>query len=164
MAPWPPIPPGILSEDAPPAQRLRELAAFSRELLPIPNGGNNIWIFFPLEIANHAAFATLMEEVPAARIPLPLVSPPPLHHAGGSGRPRTAAGTRKFTRIEWYQPDLSAESINRSMEEEVADESLPLEERLGTLVVLAGNDFAFQRYAEALEKYELLLQYHAPDG
>jgi tetratricopeptide (TPR) repeat protein len=164
MPPWPPIPPGILSEDAPPAQWLRELAAFSRELLPIPNGGNNVWIFYPLAIANHAAFATLMEEVLRHEFPFPWC-----HHLRFIMREDPADRALQQVlanspRIEGYQPDLSAESINRSMEEEVADESLPLEERLGTLVVLAGNDFAFQRYAEALEKYELLLQYHAPMG
>jgi Tfp pilus assembly protein PilF len=164
MTPWPPIPPRVLSEDVPPAQRLRELSAFSRELLPIPNGGCNVWTFYPLEIGDHTAFATLMAEVLQHEFPYPWC-----HHLRFIIRedPVDRALQRALAtspRIEWYQPDLSAEAINRSLEETVGDESLPLEERLGTLAVLAGNDFAFQRYAEALEKYELLLQYHAPLG
>ena len=35
-------------------------------------------------------------------------------------------------RIQWYEPDLSMDAINRSLEAEIADESLPLAERLAT--------------------------------
>jgi Tetratricopeptide repeat len=164
MTPWPPIPPRVLSEDVLPAQRLRELSAFSRELLPIPNGGSNVWTFYPLEIGDHPAFATLMAEVLRHEFPFPwchhlrfIIREDPVDRA-------LQKALATSPRIEWYQPDLSAEAINRSLEETVGDDSLPLEERLGTLAVLAGNDFAFQRYAEPLEKYELLLQYHAPLG
>jgi Tfp pilus assembly protein PilF len=164
MKPWPSIPPKILSEHAPPVQRIRELAAFSRELLPIPNGGNNVLILYPIEIKNKTAFAAFIAEVLQHDFPFPWC-----HHLRFIIREDPAEPTLQQVlanapRIEWYQPDLSAESINRCMEETVADESLPLEERLGTLVVLAGNDFAFHRYAEALEKYEVLLQYYAPMG
>src|SRR5262245_6832516 len=38
LRPWPPIPPSLLAEQGPAAQRLRGLAAFSRELLPVPHG------------------------------------------------------------------------------------------------------------------------------
>jgi tetratricopeptide (TPR) repeat protein len=54
------------------------------------------------------------------------------------------------------------EAVTRSLEAQTADESLPLEQRMAPLPVLAGNDFAQGRYPEAMEKYELLLRYHAP--
>src|SRR5262245_15311811 len=60
MKPWPPVPARVEAASPPPAQRLRGLAAFSRELLPIPNGGVVVWTFFPLEISSGAACATLM--------------------------------------------------------------------------------------------------------
>ena len=51
-------------------------------------------------------------------------------------------------------------ALNRSIEEEAADESLPLPERMSSLLVSAGNDLAFSRYPSALEKFGLVFQYH----
>jgi tetratricopeptide (TPR) repeat protein len=50
------------------------------------------------------------------------------------------------------------------MEAEIADEALPLDERLNTLLVMAGVDCAHNRLLQAMEKYEILLQYHASMG
>jgi len=140
------------------------LAAFSRELLPVPNGGNNVWIFFPLEVTSYTAFSVLIVEMLQHEFPFPwchhlrfIVREDPTERAlqkvlGGSPR------------IQWYRPDLSVDAVNRSMEAEIADEELPLEERLNTLMVMAMTDCAHNRLPEALEKYELLLRYHAPMG
>jgi tetratricopeptide (TPR) repeat protein len=162
MRPWPLIPERVLSEKTPPALRLRELAAFSRELLPIPNGGVNVWTYYPLEVADPNAFARLMREVVQHEFPNPW-----FHHLRfiireEPGDPFLRAQLSGMPRIQWYQPDLSAEAVQRSLEEESADESLPLEQRMNTLLVLAGNDFALHRYPDALAKYELLFRYHAP--
>jgi tetratricopeptide (TPR) repeat protein len=162
MTQWPPIPPQILSEQASPVQKLREVAAFSRELLPVPNGGNNVWIYFPLEIADQAAFSGLMAAVLRHEFPFPWC-----HHlrfiirGDPAGEPPLLASS---ARVQRYQPDLSMDAITRSMEEELADESLPLQERMAPLPIMAGNDFAQARYPEAMEKYELLLRYHAPNN
>jgi tetratricopeptide (TPR) repeat protein len=162
MPPWPVIPAEVLSETEAPAKRLRTLAAFSRELLPIPNGGNNNWIFYPLEVNDTNAFAALIKELLAHEFPFPWC-----HHLRFIVReePSDRAIHRllgQSPRIRWYQPELSAEAINRSLEAEVADESKPLAERIAFLPVMAGNDYAHGRFAEALQKYELLLRYHAP--
>lgn len=162
MTPWPPIPPQILSDDAPPAQRLRALGAFSRELLPIPNGGNNVWIFYPLEVADYGAFARLMEELIRHDFPFPWC-----HHLrfivrADPGQLEVRAALGASPRIRWYQPDLSMNAINQSLEADIADESLPLYERIAPVPIMAGNDFAWGRYPEAIQKYELLLRYYAP--
>ncbi len=160
MIPWSPIPPQILSEVGSPVQRLRDLAAFSRELLPVPNAGNNVWVYFPLEIADLAAFSGFMASVIRHEFPFPWC-----HHLRFIIRGEPAGEQPLLAdspRVQRYQPDLSMDAINRSMEGEVADESLPLHERLAPLPIMAGNDFARARYPEAMEKYELLLRYHAP--
>jgi tetratricopeptide (TPR) repeat protein len=163
MKPWPPIPGRILSTEIPPALRLRELGAFSRELLPVPNGGNLVWIFYPLEVADYRGFAQLMMQVVEHEFPNPWC-----HHLRFIIREnpadRALNSLARSPRTQWYQPDLSMEALHRIIEEEVADDSLSLEERLGNVMVLAGMDYANRRYLEALEKYELLLQYHAPMG
>jgi hypothetical protein len=161
MMPWPLIPPEILSEDEAPARRLRGLTAFSRELLPVPNGGNNVWIFYPLEVSDNFGFATLIKELLVHEFPFPWC-----HHLRFIIREDPADNAiqrliEKPARIQWYEPDLSMAAINRSLESEIADESVPLAERMALLPVMGGNDYSQGRYPEALRKYELLLKYHA---
>jgi tetratricopeptide (TPR) repeat protein len=164
LRPWPSIPPALLAADASPVQRLRELTAFSRELLPVPDGGTNVWVFFPLEVADGGAYATLMAGLLRHEFPFPWC-----HHLRfivrddpPNGALRRAVAGRP--RIRWYQPDLSLEAVNRALEEEANDPSLPVADRVALLPVLAGTDFAWGRYAEAMKKYELLLRFHAPTG
>jgi len=164
MTPWPPIPEHLLSEATPPADRLRGLAAFSRELLPVPNGGNNVWIFYPLAIAAAPAFAALFSEVLAHEYPFPWC-----HHLRFIVReeptlPVLSQGLHGRPRIDLWRPDLSPETVNAALSAQVEDEALPLSDRMGTLLVAAGSDFALHRYDGALQKYELLLRYHAPLG
>jgi tetratricopeptide (TPR) repeat protein len=164
LTPWPPIPERILAPGLTPAVRLRGLAAFSRELLPVPNGGTVVWIFYPLDVADPSGFAGVMRQMLQHRFPNPWC-----HHLRFIIRdePTDRAVTTAMSgapRIRFYQPDLSAEAIQKSMEEAVEDDTLRLEERVTNLMVLAGTDFAQHRYPEALEKYALLLQYHAPMG
>ncbi|MBV8819413.1 MAG: hypothetical protein JO022_13730, partial [Acidobacteriaceae bacterium] len=160
--PLPPIPPAVLLGSTRPAKRLRELAAYSRELLPVSNAGNNVWIYFPLEIAHEEAYLRFMAEVIEHEFPFPWC-----HHlrfiirtAPADLRPALA----RAPRVQVYAPDLSIEAVNRALEEEVADESLPLAQRMAPLPILAGTDFAQSRYPEAMEKYQLLLRYHAADN
>lgn len=162
MAPWPPLPPVVQASQSSPVQRLRELAAFSRELVPIPGGGVVVWTYFPLEIADASGFAELMGDVVAHDFPFPWC-----HHLRFVVREDDRDGPlhrrlKDMPRVQRFAPDLGMDAIKRSMEEEVADESLPLAERMATLMLVAGNDLAFNRYPDALEKYALLVQYHAP--
>jgi tetratricopeptide (TPR) repeat protein len=164
MRPWPPIPPAVLAEHSPPGYRLRALAAFSRELLPVPNGGNNVWVLYPLEITDHAAYARLMAELLYHEFPFPWC-----HHLRFIVRadPDDAAlptMLAQWPRIQWYQPDLGMDAVSRGLEAEVANESLPLAERMTFVPIMAGMDYAMGRLPEALEKYELLLRFHAADG
>ncbi len=161
LVPWPPIPSNIVSEDSPPASRLRALTAFSRELLPVPNGGKSVWIFYPLQISDHGGYAAFMDDLLQHEFPFPWC-----HHLRFIIREDAAdrALQRRLSqtpRIQWYELDLSTEALNRSMEAEIADNAVPLAERMNSLLVMAAIDGAYHRLPEALEKYELLLQYHA---
>jgi hypothetical protein len=162
MEPWPAIPAEVTSERTPPAQRLRTLAALSRELLPVPNGGNNVWVFYPLEVHDPAGFATLVAEVLAHEFPFPWC-----HHLRFIVRddPGTDDLVRRLTgwpRIDWWRPDLSREAVDKALDAQVADDAAPLAERMGALLMSAGSDLATNQPDAALEKYELLLRYHAP--
>jgi len=164
MKPWPPIPHPVLDKGHPPAQRLRALAAFSRELLPTTAGGAVVWVFFPGQIANPTAYAALWKEVLQHEFPFPWC-----HHLRFIIRTETADRTLRAVlantpRIEWFEPDLSLEAINDAMEAEIADEAVPEAERLNLLLIMASMDCTNQRYPQAMEKYERLLRYHAPRG
>ncbi|MFO1434505.1 MAG: hypothetical protein U1F76_31230 [Candidatus Competibacteraceae bacterium] len=160
MAPWPPIPVRAQAASTPPAARLQALAAFSRELLPTPNGGVVVWTFFPLQIIDAGAYARLMGQVTAHQFPFPWC-----HHLrfilrDDPADPALERLLETAPRIQHYAPDLSIEALDRSIEDELADETLPLPERMSSLLVSAGNDLAFERFPAALEKYGLLLQYY----
>lgn len=162
MDPWPPVTVDILSGHESPVSRLRGLASFSRDLIPVPNGGNSVWIFFPLEVSDDRAFASLMKEVVEHEFPFPWC-----HHLRFIVRedptiPEPEAALAGVQRVGWYEPDLSIDAITKSFEAEMNDESLPLAERIAPLPILAGSDFAAERYPQALEKYGLLLRYYAP--
>ena len=162
MKPWPHIPPHILARETLPARRLRDLAAFSRELLPVPNGGNVVWVFYPLEIADPRRYASLAGQLLSHQFPNPWC-----HHLRFILRDEPSAPVLQQAfgdapRTQWFRPDLGPEAVQRSLEEAANDDTLPLDERLANVMVLAGGDYANHRYPEALAKYELLLTYHAP--
>lgn len=164
MEPCPDVPAHVRAAGTAPSQRLRDLAAFSRELLPVPNGGNNVWTLYPLEITDPVAFAALMRDVLHHEMPFPWC-----HHLrfiirDEPSSPALQSSLATTPNVDWYEPDLGPAAVYRGLQEDVADESQPLEQRLSSVLVMAGTDAAFGRHAEAIEKYELLLQYHAPRG
>jgi tetratricopeptide (TPR) repeat protein len=160
-APWPPVPAAVLDETRDPAERLRDLAAFSRSLLPFPSGMVAVWCFHPGNIRNPAGYTRLMGDVLAHEFPDPwcfdlrfLVRALPAEvtlPAALKGRPR----------IDWFTTDFSQDAMARAIDDEADDESLPLERRLQSLFVSANLDYAYQRPEAALEKYEILLRYFA---
>lgn len=164
MAAWPDIPAHIRAAETAPAKRLRELAAFSRELLPVRNGGNNVWTLYPLEIADPVSFAVLMRDVLQHEMPFPWC-----HHLrfiirDDPSLPTLQSFLGSMPDVDWYQPDLGPEAVYQGLLADAADERQPLDQRLSSVLVMAGADAAFGRHAQAIEKYELLLQYHAPRG
>ncbi|MEJ8857875.1 hypothetical protein WKW79_25120 [Variovorax robiniae] len=160
MTPWPPMPAVVESADTVPALRLRELAKFCRALLPVPDGALAVLSFFPLKIDDGLAYANLMSEVIAHRFPLPWC-----HHLrfilrDDPAAPELSNALGGAPRVQHFAPDLSVQALSQSIEDEAADETLPLPERMSSLLVSAGNDLAFGRHPMALEKYALLFRYH----
>jgi tetratricopeptide (TPR) repeat protein len=161
MTPWPELPAAILDGTRPPDVRLRELMVFSRTLLPALDGFIAVWCLIPLEVGDPTAYATLIAQVVAHDFPLPWC-----HHLRiivRTGQPDIAMPTAlaQTLHVAWYEPDLSQEAIRRSLEAEVGDASIPLEQRLQSLFLAAGVDYAFQRFDEAMQKYAVLLKYYA---
>jgi tetratricopeptide (TPR) repeat protein len=162
--PWPPLPGRVASKETAPAERLRALMVFSRSLLSVLEGGLTVWVLLPLEVVDAGAFAALVRDVIDHEFPFPWC-----HHLRLVVRddPRAKALSKlleQAPRVQWLSFDLSLPTMEKAMEEEVTDETLPLDQRMANLLVLAGVDFAQKRYADAVEKYELLARYHGAKG
>jgi tetratricopeptide (TPR) repeat protein len=60
--------------------------------------------------------------------------------------------------------DFSAENAASQLVETANSDAYPIAERMGALTQLAALDLAYQRYPQALEKYDLLHVYHLQNG
>jgi tetratricopeptide (TPR) repeat protein len=161
MAPWPPLPPEVLDETRPPAERLRELAAFSRLLLPAPDGFLSVWCLLPLSVGDPAAYAALVAELLAHDFPNPWCHHLRFFVRGDPADPALPAALAAIPRVAWYEPELSQAAMQRALEEEAADPSQPLGLRLQNLLMGANVDYAYGRFDASLAKYAVLLKYYA---
>jgi tetratricopeptide (TPR) repeat protein len=78
--------------------------------------------------------------------------------------PTLSASRQARVRARWYAPDLSDVALERALEAEVDDAAQPIEQRMQSLLILAGMDSAHRRSEQALEKYNLLANYHCELG
>lgn len=163
QAPLPPLPAHFSGG---PAQRLSELLGAARALLPPAGAQRLVWAFWPLELADPAAYEQLLDAVvPAGDCsegdPAPR-APQPLRLIGRQVSALPAAQRRSPEAIPTVRmtTDFSPEAIQRSLQETVADPSQPVAARMHTLLMLAALDQAHDRAEAAQAKYELLLSYY----
>lgn len=163
MTPWPPLPPALRDEAGPPVERLRQLMIFARSLLPAPEG-TLVWVMLPSDIADRPAYARFVQQLVRHEFPFPWC-----HHMRILLRAEPADAEfvktlEQAPRLAWYEPELGPQALEEALEGEVADESLPLNERLQALLMTAGTDYSHKRYDSALEKYRLLFDHYAGQG
>ena len=160
---FPAFPQRVLDPRYAPEQRLRELPVFTRALIPNPEDQLLVAAFLPHEVADYAAYGSLLGRLLAHTFPVPWC-----HHMRFIVRDEPAnpvlCRTLPAARTQRYVPDLSDAAVERSLEAEVDDSSTPIELRLQSLMVLAGMDSSHRRTAQALEKYALLAGYHCELG
>ena len=164
MAVWPELPRTLRDPRRRPAERLRELMVFGRSLLPAPEGMLVVWGLFPLEIADPAGYAALARDVLQHEFPFPWCHHMRIILRDDPACPALGPALGQPPRVAWYAPDLSPQALEQALDEEAADEDLPLEQRLQAVLVSAGCDYAHRRYDRALDKYRLLFPYFAGKG
>jgi tetratricopeptide (TPR) repeat protein len=157
--PWPPLPAAVKDANAPASRRLRELMIFARSLLPALEGAALVWVVFPGEIEDRSAYAQLMSEVLQHEFPFPWC-----HHIRFLLRDEPAdrplfKALGQSPRVAWYAPDLSAPALEKALQDEAADETLPMDQRVQALLMTAATDYSHKRYDQALDKYQRLLPY-----
>ena len=161
---WPELPAEVLDGARRPVDRLQNLMIFARSLVPSLNGGLLVWVLFPSEVIDSASYTQFVRQLIQHQWPNPWC-----HHMRIIIR-RDPTGTIDDRALydgvgaDWFEPDLSVSAINKALEEDVDDESLPLEERLQSLLLTAGNDQAHGRLDLAREKYQLLFDFYSGEG
>jgi tetratricopeptide (TPR) repeat protein len=119
---------------------------------------------FPGMVLDRPAYADLMREVLRHEFPFPWCHHMRILLRDDPVDPVLFKRMEKEPRIAWYTPDLSPQAMEKAMEEEAADESIPLDERCQALLQTAATDYSHKRYPQALEKYQLLFDYYAAQG
>lgn len=163
IASWSPPPAALRDPNLPPVERLRLVCAFSRELLPDTSFGASVWILHPLEVSDEVSFCDMVARLLQHELPDPwcqrlrfIIRVDPANPA--------AAALASQPRVRAFRPDLGPDAVARHLGANVDDESLPVDERMGSLMILAGADQAMHRHRDAFEKYGFLNDYHAAVG
>ncbi|HMJ66220.1 MAG TPA: hypothetical protein VK615_12820 [Candidatus Binatia bacterium] len=144
-----------------PTERLRQLIIFSRSLLPTLEGCAVVWAFLPMKISNGTSYAELMSALWQHELPFPWC-----HHVRMIVRdsfPDSVLKSKKegAPRVQEIAVDFSPDAIRNALEEEASDEQTPLGERVNNALLLAGIDFAHQRYDLALQQYDVVHRFAA---
>lgn len=160
---WPPLP---ADGAAAPAERLRALMIYARDLLPAEGDHLLVCAFFPVAIRSREAFAGMMADLMRHEFPHPWCHHMRLYVRDDSARPALydELKARKLARVRYFAPDLSQAAMEKAVEEEAADPALPMEERMQNLLVLANLDLSHRRFEESLRKHDLLLGYAQASG
>jgi tetratricopeptide (TPR) repeat protein len=161
--PFPPLPELCDDEAAPPVARLRAAIDHVASLVPAQGGHRAVWGFLPLQIADQEGYARLAGE-------FVMWSGPELWMRGlrviaRDDRERPflfpALRKKKAPGVLLYDLDMSPEALNDALVKEAADRSAPVADRMQALMQLAGIDYAYKRYPEAIDKYRVLYNYYA---
>lgn len=160
--PFPSIPLDIVDTRCAPAQRLHALLEYLPQLLPNTTDYRIVVGLIPLECRDARAFA----ELAATVIPHPAI---PAWMAAlrlivwdDPERPilRTAVREWSARHVLAYSDDFSTPALTDALNKDAGNRSLPLDERMGAVAQLAALDFAYRRYADALDKYAVLHQHY----
>ncbi|WP_437736875.1 hypothetical protein [Sorangium sp. So ce1335] len=161
MRPWPDPPAALFDRARAPVARMRELMVFARSLLPTLEGMNLVWVLFPLEVKAPLEWARFVAELLRHEVPFAWCHHMRLLLRDASEAPALSQHLRGAKRVQWLAPDLSPRAMEKAIEEDAADESMPLPQRLQALLQLGMLDFSHRRYPAAMEKFTLLMRYSA---
>ncbi|WP_437927503.1 hypothetical protein WMF37_52230 [Sorangium sp. So ce291] len=162
-APLPPLPEVCDDAEAPPTARLRAAIDHASSLLPAQGGHRVIWGFLPLQVADREGYARLVGEFVPARGPEPWMRGLRVIARDDRDAPFLFPPLRrsKAPGVLLYELDMSPAALNDALVKEAGDRSSPVGDRMQALLQLAGLDYAYRRYPQALEKYGALYRYYA---
>jgi hypothetical protein len=160
--PFPPLPPALDDRLLRPEERLRKLVEYARTLLPNETDHRLILALLPRTCADDHAYAKLVTSVlPTGAPPASLRAVRLVLHDARDGRPLAALiQSQRVDRVLVLELDLSTPSLTNALTLAAANTSLPVAERMPSLLQLAALDYAYRRYDDALAKYRTLYAYY----
>jgi hypothetical protein len=159
MTPWPELPAAATDRTLRPAERIRAVMAFSRELVP-GRAGVSVWALIPTRIADHAAWGALLADLLQHRLPRPWFHGLRLVLRAERRDPAVPAALAATQRVLWYEPDVGMDAVLRAIDQAVDDESLPMDVRAQNAFLSASLDSAHGRTELAIRKLATLLRYY----
>jgi tetratricopeptide (TPR) repeat protein len=155
--PLPELPKGLRDRTRAPADRLREAIAFPRSLLPRDGDHRLVWAMCPERIKDLAAYRGLVGALAPAKGIQPWMTGIRLIF-----RDERVEASDPWSRVPGVRRsrfDMGPAAIEKSLREDVENESQPEEQRIQSLLSLALLDSAHGRFREANETLSYLLGY-----
>jgi hypothetical protein len=156
--PWPEIPIVCFDPRQRDRDRLRALVSYVRDRLP--DGDHRLlWALMPTTFKDREGYARVVSElVPRGDIE-PWMRGMRFLVRDDRGQPFIIPALKRMKAqgILVYTPDFSPAAVEASLNEEVADASVPVGQRMTSLLQLAALDYSHQRFEPAMEKYRVLL-------
>ncbi|HTU63088.1 MAG TPA: hypothetical protein VMF89_31730 [Polyangiales bacterium] len=164
VPPPPELPRSLYDDRVPSVERLRTLFTFTRSLFAQRSDLLLVAALVPREIRDGAAFAKLVDELLQHDMASPWCSKMRFVVREDAASSALSRSRERRTFARYYCPDLSDDAVVRALENETNDASLPTPQRMQSLMILAGMDSSHRRTDQAIEKYNLLAQYHFSTG
>lgn len=163
---WPPLPASCRDPARPPVDRIKTAMKHVRGLFPMDEDHRIVWCFLPVKIPNPAAYSALIGGLLPRRGPEPwMASTRVVARDRNEDRfliPHVEAMKLDLTLV--YRVNFSTEAMIDSLVEETRDPQTPEPRRMQNLLMLAGIDYAHKRYADAIDKYRVVYNYHEKHG
>jgi tetratricopeptide (TPR) repeat protein len=163
--PWPEIP--VLCFDArqPDGERLHALVEYVRARMP--EGDHRlVWALMPTAIKDQAGYAQIVGLlVPRGEIQ-PWMRGARFLVRDDRAQPFITPALKKMQApgVLTYAPDFSSAGVEAALNDEAADESASVGQRMTSLLQLAALDYSFGRLEPAIEKYRVLMAWFQQTG
>ena len=169
---WPPLPVRVTDRAESPVKRLQTLFMYARTRIPDIEASHLVIVLCPLHVAHPLPWRAFLRELIEHDIFAPWChhmriiarEPEVVSFEGIDSSWRTALDLAKYPRTATFPVDFSIEALHRATKAEIVDPSVPLADRMQSLLVDANVDYAHQRYDHAVEKYQLLRTFYATLG
>jgi len=161
--PFPALPLELKDERRDPAQRFRQWLSHLVTLLDDPKSQSFVVGLLPSRCQDSAGFARLIESV----LPVPTrptwLEPLRLVAFDSKDAPQLVPllNERNVDSVLTWEVDFSTPALTDALAREASNPSLPLEQRMLSMMQLAGLDFAHQRHPDARHKFAVLYDHYS---
>jgi len=170
--PWPTLPASVLDRGEPPVKRLQTLFMYARTRIPDIEASHLVIVISPMRIAQPLLWRAFLRQLTEHDIFAPWChhmriiarEPEIVSFDGIDASWRTGLDLTTYPRTATFAVDFSIDALHRATKDEIVDPSVPLADRMQSLLVDANVDYAHQRYEKAVEKYQLLRTFYATLG